>query len=343
MKLGLIVYGNDGGLGAQTRRLSNFLHPDKILLINSSGFSKNKAFHPEWYPADKTTITAGFPRGRDVLRFLEGLTHVFMCEDPYNPFILTAAKTLGVKTICQANFEFMQSLRDPSLPLPDTIVMPSLWKLDQTTVLYGPSRVYYLPPPVDPTEFATVREKNMDRMGKTRFLHIVGTLAAHDRNGTLDLLGALPQCSSDFELVVASQHELPEKYIVSDPRVTYSICNKLDNASLYEDFDAMILPRRYGGLSLTMIEALMSGLPVMMTKISPNDAVLPTNWLVRAEKVGEFMATSKIDIYGSSRSELAKKIDSWCEFFPDKELTQKVAFQFSTDFLRPDYNALFLE
>lgn len=342
MGLGLVAFGNDGGLGAQTRRLSKFLNPDKILLVDTTGFSPNKKFHPEWYPAEKTTITKGFPSGREVLRFLDGLTHVFMCEDPYNPFLIKAARDLGIKTICQVNYEFMQNLRDPSLPLPDIIVMPSYWKLEETMVLYGPSRVYYLPPPIDPNEFAAVRVKNMERMGKMRFLHVVGTLATHDRNGTLDLLGCLDQAHSDFELVVASQHVLPEKYFTKDPRVTYSICNKLDNASLYEDFDAMILPRRYGGLSLTMMEALMSGLPVIMPDISPNNGVLPSDWLVPAKKIGEFMATSMIDIYGTSRSALAKKMDDWCTFSPDKELTQKVAFQFSTDFLRPDYNALLL-
>lgn len=37
----------------------------------------------------------------------------------------------------------------------------------------------------------------------------------------------------------------------------------------------MILPRKYAGLCLPMNEALMSGLPVIMTDIEPNNVILP--------------------------------------------------------------------
>ncbi len=78
---------------------------------------------------------------------------------------------------------------------------------------------------------------------------------------------------------------------------------------MYKDFDALILPRRYAGLCLPTNEALISGLPVIMTDTSPNNELLPKEWLVKCKKIGQFMTRTIIDIYGSDIKALAKKID----------------------------------
>jgi len=82
-----------------------------------------------------------------------------------------------------------------------------------------------------------------------------------------------------------------------------------NSCDLYKDFDALILPRKYGGLCLPVNEALMSGLPVIMTDISPNNKLLPKEWLVKSRKTGEFMTRTMIDIYSSDIKELGEKID----------------------------------
>jgi hypothetical protein len=49
-------------------------------------------------------------------------------------------------------------------------------------------------------------------------------------------------------------------YAVEDHRVKFDFGDPDDQAELYTDFDALILPQRYGGLCLPMNEALLSGL-----------------------------------------------------------------------------------
>ena len=145
------------------------------------------------------------------------------------------------------------------------------------------TKVIYLPPPIDPNEFKEAREVNFKRKGTKRFLHMVGTLASKDRNGTLDLLQSLKYTKADFELVIHSQQELPREYMVDDRRVKYSMRNVENTSDLYKDFDALILPRRYAGLCLPTNEALISGLPVIMTDTSPNNEWLPKEWLVNVK------------------------------------------------------------
>ena len=320
--VGLIAFANDGGLGIQTKRLYKMLKPDKVLLIDSRGFSKNKQLHTDWYP--NAQICTGFPQNHEILPWLEGLKTVFMVEDPYNYYIIHACHERGIKTIVQTNYEFCDNLVAPWLPVPDLFLMPSYWKLEEMKRRFGDDRVIYLPPPIDPEEFANVTPHK--GVG-TRFLHIVGTLAAKDRNGTQDLLKAMAKTKEMFRLTIHSQHPLPESHIIDDPRITYRVKNFENVADLYNGHDALVLPRRYGGLSLTTNEALMAGLPVMMTDISPNNAWLPQDWLVPAKPVGQFKVRAMITYHQTDIQALADKLDQWAKQVPDSSEARKIALE----------------
>lgn len=308
-KLGMICFANNSGLGAQTRRLAEFLQPERVLVINSSGFSQNKKQNFGWYKDFEFFTSNGFPTNDDVKAFIPGLTHIFTCENPYNFNLIYWAEKEGIKTYCQSNYEFCENLMKPYLPVPTKFLMPSYWKIDEMKELFGEDRVMYLPPPINEKEFKKPRRVNLARKGKRRFLHIIGTLVTEDRNGTLDLLKAIKLTKGDFELVIHTQHPLPMTYYVDDSRIKYRLINYPENWQLYDDFDALILPRRFGGLSLTTNEGLLSGLPVIMTNISPNNKLLPKDWLINSNKNGKFFARSEIDLFSVKHDLLAKKID----------------------------------
>ena len=315
--IGLIAFANSGGIGIQTKRLYDMLKPERVMIVDSTGFSKNKQLNLHWYP-EGSQVTKGFPRNCDILEFIEGLDSVIAVENPYNFYLIHACRERDIKTIIQTNYEFCENIFAKHLPIPDVFLMPSYWKLEEMRTKFGDSTIY-LPPPIDPKEFEHPRELNFKKKGRPRFLHIVGTLAAGDRNGTLDLLKAVPLTKGNYELVIHSQHPLPKEYYIDDLRVTYRIESFETNAELYYHFDGLILPRRYGGLSLTTNEALMSGIPVMMPNISPNNELLPKTWLTPAIKTGEFQVRAIIDIHSSIIELLAKKIDTWVTRPPSKK------------------------
>lgn len=346
IKLGLICFANDSGLGYQTKRLAELLRPYRLLVIDSNGFSKNKVQHWEWYDGFTGYRVHGFPSNHEVRVFLEGLTHVLCVENPLNYQLTAFARNRSIKVYIQTNYEFCDFLDKPNLVRPYKFLMPSFWKIKEMEGLFGRENVTYLPPPINHQEFQEAREANLSRSGTRRFLHVAGTLAVHDRNGTLDVLAALEHTKSDFELVITSQHELPQEYMISDRRVKYRIGGINQPEDLFVDFDAMILPRRYGGLCLPMCEALMSGIPVIMPNISPNWELLPKEWLVEAQKVGEFMTRTMIDIHQTNIFQLAEKID-WLANLDQKKLDEEKmkAFDlgynnFSHSAVREDYNRL---
>lgn len=325
MRVGLIARSDRTGLGNQTRNLARMIRPDEIMLINSKVFNGNVQ-HPEIYATYNVTEIAGFPTNEQVLEWLRGVDIVITCEIFYNTAFVDLAKKMGVKTINQYNWEFADYLRQPELTLPDKLISPSHWHFNDARRLWG--NVEYLPTPVFVEDFTEVREHNLARKGKKRFLHIAGRPAVNDRNGTQDLLQAMRYSGEDFELVIKAQAgTIVNKY--NDPRITIDFTDPDNEVELYRDFDAMILPRRYGGQCLPMTEALCAGLPVIMTAIEPNTKVLPSHWLVPSVHTGKFMTRTFIDLYTVDHATLGQRLDflSKANLVPEKKTAYNIGYR----------------
>ena len=78
------------------------------------------------------------------------------------------------------------------------------------------------------------------------------------------------------------------------------------------------------GLCLPCNEALTSGLPVIMSHTSPNDAVLPADWLVPGAFNGGFTSRVPIPYFNVNIAALARKLDEWAAM-PDEVLDQHKA------------------
>jgi len=320
MRIGLIARSDRTGLGNQTRNLARMIRPDEIMLINSSFFNGNKQY-PDTYATYSVTEINGFPTNQQVIEWLRGIDIVITCEIFYNTRFVDLAKHMGVKTINQYNWEFADYLRQPELTLPDKLISPSRWHLADARSLWG--SVEYLPTPVFVDDFKEVREHNLKRTGRKRFLHIMGRQAVNDRNGTEDLIRAMRYSGEDFELVIKTQvGGVVNTY--NDPRITIDTSSPENEVELYRDFDAMILPRRYGGQCLPMTEALCAGMPVLMTDISPNDKILPQHWLTPATETGKFMTRTLIDLYTVNHATLGQRLDFLAK--KDLQAEKKIAY-----------------
>ena len=335
MRLALIARMDKTGLGNQTRALAEMLNPNKLLVIDSTPFGKGEQY-PSFYKNMNAYRNLGMIKPTDGLRFLRDVDIVFSCETFYSPTFINDAKYRNAKTILQYNYEFLANHENDRIPLPDVLIAPSLWRIDEAREKFGD--IIYLPPPTNELKFWGNVQHNHARTGKKKFLHIVGHKAVHDRNGTDDLIAALKLTDADFELHIKTQN--PLGIDVSDPRVIVDMSSPQDETQLYRDYDAMILPRRYAGLCLPMNEALLSGLPVIMTNIDPNNKILPAEWLIEAHTIGKFMAKTEIDVYGSSLQSLADKLEWLCnsDLVEEKKRAYQIGHEnFSFQALRPKY------
>jgi hypothetical protein len=339
MRLGIIARSDNTGLGNQTRELVNMLNPNKILLINSAPFNNNKQ-NPDWYKDYNVYSTKnGMPTRKEIVWFLKDVDVVISCETFYHLDLVDLARQQGTKTILQYNYELFGNLTNPNWSLPDVLLSPSLWNIEIVKEKFGSvCDVIHLPPPTNESLFNKAKDNNLSK-DHNRILHIAGKKAAKDRNGTESIFEMVKHSKEDYELVIKSQTPLNPN--CKDSRVKIEIGNPASREDMYDGFDAMILPRRYAGLCLPMNEALMSALPVFMTNVSPNNKILPEDWLVESTKIGSFRTKSMVDIYDISPDKFANIVDGYIKNNNKKEFKEKALSigleNFSIDKLKQKY------
>jgi hypothetical protein len=344
MRLGIIARSDNTGLGYQTKQLTDMLNPSKVMLIDFSQHNNNIQ-HPEWYNGYEVINVVGIPDSRDIDRFLKDIDVVLSCETFYNnDELILKARDKGIKTILQYNYELFGNLSKKNMALPDVLVSPSLWKIDDIEFQFGrKAKVIHLPPPTNIGLFDGASKINRSKT-HNRILHIGGKRAAQDRNGTNTIVDMLRYSKADYELVIRTQTKLDLNF--NDDRIVLDYNDSVDRESMYVGFDAMVLPRRYAGLCLPMNESLLSALPVFMTNISPNNKVLPEKWLVESHLIDKFKAKTMVNVYEADLRKLAEMIDNYVALSDEqknieKEKALSIGYEnFSPEALLPQYNKL---
>jgi hypothetical protein len=333
MRIGIIARSDNTGLGYQTKELTDMLKPDKVMLIDFSPHNNNVQ-HPEWYDGYNVTNVLGYPTGKEIEKFLNNLDVVLSCETFYNnEEFIEIAKVKNVKTFLQYNYELFGNLVKKKMPLPDVLISPSSWELQSVIDKFGrKAKVVHIPPPTTPGIFSNALKENISKT-HNRILHIGGKRAAMDRNGTDTVVEMLRYSKANYELVIRTQTRL--EISSNDSRLTIDYNDQKNREDMYSGFDFMVLPRRYAGLCLPMNEALLSGLPVFMTNISPNNKVLPSDWLVDASVVDQFKAKTLIDVYGANPRQLAEMIDEYV-MLKDKAEQKRIALEIGTNNFAPE-------
>jgi glycosyltransferase involved in cell wall biosynthesis len=311
MKLGLVARADNGGLGVQTWALYRHLRPARTLVVDIEHLTGYRN-HFDRYPG--ALVSRGEPSPELIRRFLDGLDAVLTCETPYNYALFEHARRIGVKSVLQFNYEFLEYFANPALPRPDLFLAPSLWNYER--VPFANKR--FLPVPVD-RERLPFRHRTRAR----RFLHVAGHETIHDRNGTELVLAALALVEEPVEVLIRAQRKHPFVIPPTHARVTVVNEDIADHWDLYGDEDdVLLLPRRFGGLSLQLDEALSRGMPAIMTDVSPQNGFLPREWLVPAVTSFRFMAKTQIECHSCDPAALARKIDA---FARDPELVSRAS------------------
>lgn len=300
MRLGLWGARMDNsGLGMQTWEFYNAMHPAKTVVVDISQLEKTEdrrlKQYPERYP--NARFIYGLPNRFDIADFLKDIDVVFIAESAYNMDFYRMARDAGVKTAVQYNYEFFDWFDDSiwANNPPDMFIAPSTWHYQDVQSLCDRKGIKhaYLHCPVNT---AKIQHRYVD--SALTFVHIAGRPAAHDRNGTYTFLQALQLAPDDLRGIVYTQdkqlaNEIGQEYPSVDVKV-----NTADYADIYKKGSVLVLPRKYGGNCLPMNEALAAGMPVIMSKLSPQTDFLPMRWLVDAPDTGiSFAPRFPIEVY----------------------------------------------
>jgi glycosyltransferase involved in cell wall biosynthesis len=347
MKLGIIVRNNNKGLGIQSWEACRHLKPDRVMVIE---LPEDKDGDINRFTECEFLRVKGIPNAQEIDKFISGLNTVFMCETPYSYQLLARCRDLGIKTVLQPNYEFYAWRTRPSMIKPDILTIPSLWHQGDYNHAkdYNHSSQVYLPVPITTEHWEPL---SLDIGRPSRILHTGNVPAANDRNGTGIVLECLQYIKSDIELTITTKAFDAMEQVIRQYKVPRNVILKIDGRvyenywDAYNGYDLMVLPRRYGGLSLPVNESLGAGMPVIMSDIEPNNLWLPREWLVEAVKEGEFQAhkeTPGITYYKTDPKALAAKIDEMCQnsaLYHDSLLTaRRLREMYSWSALLPLYN-----
>lgn len=312
MRIGILARCDTQGLGIQSKEFFDHI-PCKALVIDVSKINATQKQNHDWYPNQQvyylqnkyaTWNNAKHRVGLEPIpesvieEFIKDIDLLITFETPYDYNIFSMCYKRGIKTILQLNYEFLEY--PSNLPQPDLFAAPSMWHYNEI-----PSPKVFLPVPVNTSKFS---QKHKSRY----FTHIVGKAAIHDRNGTQIFLSSLQYVKEDIVASLRSQKLINKGEVPHNVSLTYDCRNK---ENYYDNYSGgvLVLPRKYGGLSLIINESLASGMPVIAPDISPNNLWLPKEWLVPATKGISFKCKKTVEIYETKPEDIAAKIEEFCD------------------------------
>lgn len=290
-RLGMIGFASNSGLGTLSREFHDNLKPARTLLVPT-----RYAEFPERFPNARRGITA-----ENIAWLLDGIDALIAFETPSEWSIFAAARKRGVKTILMPMYECMPS----PLPLwPDLILCPSTLDLKIfRREADGRSTVKHLPVPVNRS-----RVLFRQRAKAHVFEHHAGHGGLLGRNGTYELLAAVPMLKSDARIVIYSQRKLEFEH----PKVEIRIGNFQDYWDIWGHGDVFVFPHKFDGLSLPIQEALSSGMPVLSTGMEPFSSWLPQDWMILADERTEMRVFQRqVDVAVIDPHRIAEMIDAW--------------------------------
>lgn len=307
MRVGVLARTNSRGLDIQTSEAARNL--DATVLVVNVVNQTSRHFPSDFSRYPTAPIVDCLPGWkldeRTVRCWLEKVDVVYTAETFYDDHFTEWARTQHVATVVHANPEFVPPGGGWAIGNPTAWWSATSWRLER---LPAGSKVVTFPVATD--RFTPVEPHD----GPCRWLHVAGKRAMSDRNGTLDVIAALALLREPCEVTICTQDPtLPPIEAPPHVKVRVSIGGVPDYWSLYVDQDALVMPRRYGGLCLPVQEAMASGMAVVMSDIQPNPGTWPIVGVKARYGPVASMPAGKIPVAAVNPHDLAAIMDTFAD------------------------------
>lgn len=301
---GVVSFNDDTGLGRQAMDMRTVLGLGYLFVRPSTRLETKPLIGAQEYLVPLDAPEEYFS---SVLEELQG---IFVLERvAFHLPLVRAAKAKGIIIACVPNWELFGGWFS-SQNQADIFLCPSQMTY-RFLKFFGFTNSVQVPCPINLNLFPA-RELS----GPARyFVHNAGLVYKDDRKATREVIEAFKRVPrSDIRLVVRLQKsaQLPPL----DPRITISVGNLNEPSELYAEGDVAIQPSKLEGIGFSVLEAVLSGIPVITSDFPPmNEFVRDPQLLCRVGK--RFHRPSQYDGYYHAFlkrpdiNDLAKKIQ-WC-------------------------------
>lgn len=296
MKAGVIGRADGGGLASMTMEIARHVQPDRVLVVDLDERFRTQRADPALFRpwCDELFVKHYQRTGFDDEHFLDGLDVCYTAETIYDDRLFSVARAKGVRIVLHVMPELFTAQRRAA----DVIWAPSLWEIDR---LPPTTRLMQVPVALD--RF-TYRQRT-----ELRTLFFSKGEAMLDRNGWDTVVEALPLVQHPLRLLVRGGAALAP-YRVGNVDVEWlpPVANYWE--TIPPETDALVMPRRYGGLCLPAQEAAAQGILPIMSRVAPQVDWFPPELLVDAAPARTAtMQGGEFTVYGCTGQDLAATID----------------------------------
>lgn len=248
LKIGLVGYNCNTGLGELNRQIATYVDVDRWLV-------KPHAKHKTNPPHDDVD-TWICPTGVKVDKFVRSVDVVLFCETHYYNQLHAACQRLNKRMVCVPMQEWMPPGAKGWPQQVDLFICPNQYCYDLFSHVMPCIKFDW---PVDTKRFQyKVRDK------VKQFLYLHGHGGVQNRKGG-PVIKELLRLWPDAPVVVRSQAK--EDW----PAGTKFLPESPSNADVYSDADVLICPHTVDGLGLEPLEAMSCGMPTIVTDGRPWD------------------------------------------------------------------------
>lgn len=295
MTLALIVRCDNGGLGSMTWEAWRHLEPARTLVVRSTGPACGSP-HPDRYldGPGEVRLTGPRPSPADARWLCTDTTTVYTAETWYGPAVPAAARRRA-RTFLHAMPEYWSS--DVRA---DQLLAPTTWE--------PPPGSHLLPVPVAIDRFTA---RHVDEV---RIIYHVSS-PTQDRNGTQLLLASLRHLHHPVRVLIRQPGRgpgQPRTETIGEASVEWLPHHDGPYWEAWPaDADALVMPRRFAGLSLPLQEAAAQGLPIITLDRKPEASWLPSTARVPTAVAGRVVTWRHrtVDYWDAAPEALAERID----------------------------------
>lgn len=300
MRLALVGWATDTGVGREFTDAIRHLDPKGgIFVLPHAKYATRR----DLVPADATAPPGLGNLRNDMRAFLELAKPdvVLTWEVPGDWAFPDLWKAAGIRWVNVAHWDWFAPEAMTAWKYAD-LVAPNKMCQDGLRDRYG-LRSTLLPVPVDTDRFTFTPRRWADT-----FVTVYGQGGPYDRRSMGAIAAAWKKMELPPRLVIRARRPPPE--LVEIPRrAELDLGDRPDPVSLYDRVEVAILPSRYEGVGLSLLEAQACGAPVITVDVPPMNELAP-DFLVPAEATHEetIMKGHAVAIHTVSVDALAEKV-----------------------------------
>lgn len=299
-RIGIVGYNTDSGIGSLIRDYKRHLPIDTHWCVRHARHDR------ESKDVDSKCVFEDLSKGITKSKWVDSLTQLIVVEVPIVPGILERANQRGIPIHCVVNADWFNPKQSFWRLFTGWFICPN-WLSVERVKAAGITKIAYIPCCVDHNDFPFIKRTKAET-----FLFNNGWGGYDGRKGWRVVLGAFSQ--GGIPLLVHTQTPL-DAGVVQPQGVVVHTRNFHSRSFIYDKGDIYVAPTKWEGHGLHIVEAMMSGLPVLTTNGDPmREYVGPVSkdLLIPVEPPADiFRGKMSARAYSVSVAALRERVDFW--------------------------------